>query len=150
MPKRQTVDVFHLLLEASKKREKKERTGLLQSIGVEENFIEGDVQIDEKTCRGVDCRLCIDACPTNALYWREGEVGIAKELCVFCVSCVGVCLVDDCIQVNRKRPSGKVERFSNAREILTLLRNVNSAKAVERAESRAQAIAYFGTTGSPA
>lgn len=142
MSKKQRLDIFHLLL-GSKKREKTERTRLLQSIGVEEKFAEGDIRIDWKTCRGVDCRLCIDACPTNALYWREGEVGIAKELCIFCVGCVGVCLIDDCIQVSRKRPTGKIERFSNAREILRLLRNINSRKAVERTKSRAQAITYF-------
>jgi Fe-S-cluster-containing hydrogenase component 2 len=149
MSERQRIDMPPLLREASKKPEKKERTRLLQLIGIEENFIEGDVRINGKTCRGVECRLCIDACPTNALYWREGEVGIARELCVFCVSCVGVCLVDDCIQVSRKRPSGEMERFSNAREVLMLLRNVSSTKAVERTESRAQAIAYFGSTSSP-
>ncbi len=144
MAKKQRSDIFHLLLGASQKREKKERTRLLQSIGVEEKFVEGNLRIDWKICRGVDCRLCIDACPTHALYWREGEVGIAKELCIFCVGCVGVCLIDDCIQVSRKRPDGKIEKFGNAGEVLTLLRNVNSKKAVERAKSRAQAIAYFG------
>ena len=125
------------------KQEKAERARLLQSIGVEAKFAEGNVRIDWKTCRGVDCRLCIDACPTNALYWKEGEVGIVKELCIFCVGCVGVCLVDDCIQVSRTRSDGKIERFSNAREVLALLRNINSGKAVERTKSRAQAIAYF-------
>jgi Fe-S-cluster-containing hydrogenase component 2 len=143
MSEKQKSDIFKLLLGASEKQKKTERVRLLQSIGVEEKFVEGDVRIDWKTCRGVDCRLCIDACPTNALYWREGEVGIAKELCVFCVGCVGVCLIDDCIQVNRTRPNGETERFSNARQILTLLRNINSRKAVERAKSRAQAIMYF-------
>ncbi len=143
MSKEQKSDMFNLLLGASKGQERMERARLLESIGVEEKFAEGDVRINWKTCRGVDCRLCIDACPTNALYWREGEVGIAKELCIFCVGCVGVCLIDDCIQVSRTRPNGKIERFSNAREILTLLRNINSRKAVERAKSRAKAITYF-------
>jgi len=64
------------------------------------------------------------------------DVGIAKQLCVFCVACVGVCVVDDCIQVSRKRPNGELERFSNAREVLTLLRSINSRKAVEKTKSR--------------
>jgi len=138
--KKQGVDIFHLLLEASKKQERVERTQLLQSIGIEENFVEGSVRINWKTCRGVECRLCIDACPTSALYWREGEVSIAKELCIFCVGCVGVCLVDDCIQVSRKRPSEEIERFSNARDVLMLLHTINSRKAVERTKSRFQNI----------
>jgi len=140
MPEKYGADIFHLLHEASQKREKKERTRLLQSMGIKENFVEGSVRINWKTCRGVECKLCIDACPTNALYWREGEVGIADELCVFCVGCVGVCLVDDCIQVSRKRPSGEIESFSNAREVLILLHTINSKKAVERTKSRFQNI----------
>jgi NAD-dependent dihydropyrimidine dehydrogenase PreA subunit len=138
MPEKDGADISHLLREASQKR--KERTRLLQSMGIQENFVEGSVRINWKTCRGVECKLCIDACPTNALYWREGEVGIADELCVFCVGCVGVCLVDDCIQVSRKRPSGEIESFSNAREILILLQTINSKKAVERTKSRFQNI----------
>ena len=140
MPEKYGADIFHLLREASQKRERKERTRLLQSMGINENFVEGSVRINWKTCRGVECKLCIDACPTNALYWREGEVGIAEELCVFCVGCVGVCLIDDCIQVSRKRPSGEVESFSDAREVLILLHTTNSKKAVERTKSRFQNI----------
>jgi len=138
MPKKYGADIFHLPHEASQKRERKERTRLLQSMGIKENFVEGSIRINWKTCRGVECRLCIDACPTNALYWREGEVGIAEELCVFCVGCVGVCLIDDCIQVSRKRPSEEIESFSNAREVLILLHTINSKKAVERTKSRFQ------------
>ena len=140
MPEKYGADVFHLLREASQKRERKERTRLLQSMGINENFVEGSVRINWKTCRGVECKLCIDACPTNALYWREGEVGIAEKLCVLCVGCVGVCLIDDCIQVSRKRPSGEIESFSNAREVLILLHTINSKKAVERTKSRFQNI----------
>ncbi len=140
MPKKYGADIFHLPHEASQKRERNERTRLLQSMGIKENFVEGSIRINWKTCRGVECRLCIDACPTNALYWREGEVGIAEELCVFCVGCVGVCLIDDCIQVSRKRPSEEIESFSNAREVLILLHTINSKKAVERTKSRFQNI----------
>lgn len=140
MPKKYGAYIFYLPHEASQKRERKERTRLLQSMGIKENFVEGSIRINWKTCRGVECRLCIDACPTNALYWREGEVGIAEELCVFCVGCVGVCLIDDCIQVSRKRPSEEIESFSNAREVLILLHTINSKKAVERTKSRFQNI----------
>lgn len=140
MPEKDGADISNLPREASQKRKRKERTRLLQSMGIQENFVEGSVRINWKTCRGVECKLCIDACPTNALYWREGEVGIDGELCVFCVGCVGVCLVDDCIEVSRKRPSGEIESFSNAREVLILLHTINSKKAVERIKSRFQNI----------
>jgi ferredoxin len=140
MREKDSADIFNLLREASQKRESKERTRLLQPMGIQENFVEGGVRINWKTCRGVECKLCIDTCPTNALYWREGEVSIAEELCVFCVGCVGVCLVDDCIQVSRKRPSGEIESFSNAREVVILLHTINSKKAVERTKSRSQNI----------
>jgi len=123
MPEKYGADIVHLIHEASQKREKKERTRLLQSMGINENFVEGSIRINWKTCRGVECKLCIDACPTNALYWS-----------------VGVCLVDDCIQVSRKRPSGEIESFSNAREVLILLHTINSKKAVERTKSRFQNI----------
>lgn len=140
MSKKHGVDIFRLpraSTHASQERKRKEGTQLLQSIGVEEIFVEGSVRINWKTCRGVECRLCIDACPTYALYWREGEVGIAEELCIFCTACVGVCLVDNCIQVSRKRSSGEIEMFSNAREALMLLHSINSRKACERMKSRA-------------
>lgn len=130
------VDIFQQLSEASKKQGRKERTELLKSIGVKEIFDKGRIEINWKTCRGVDCRLCIQACPTNALYWKEGEVGVSRELCVYCTSCVGVCMVDNCIQVSRIRPSGETEKFSNSQQIQTLLRNLNCQKVIERTKSR--------------
>jgi len=130
------VDIFQRISEASEKMKRKERTQLLESIGVKEIFDKGKIEIDRRTCRGVDCRLCIQACPTNALYWREGEVGIAKELCIYCTSCVNVCMVDNCIQISRIRSDGEMERFSNAQEIHKLLRNISCRKAAERTKSR--------------
>ena len=115
---------------------KEERTQLLESIGVEEVFDKGVIEINYRTCRGVDCRLCIQACPTNALYWKDGEVGIAIELCVYCTSCVNVCMVDNCIRVSRVRSDGETEKFSNPQEIQRLLCYISYRKAEERTESR--------------
>lgn len=131
-----TLDIYQLLQEASRKRESKIRTRLLQSMGVKEFFEDGNIQIDKNTCKGVECKLCIEACPTNALYWKTGEVGIVEELCVYCAACVWSCVVDDCIKVSRKRPNGGIEKFSNPREVLTLLHNINSGKRVKRLKSR--------------
>jgi Fe-S-cluster-containing hydrogenase component 2 len=115
---------------ASKGRKEARREQLLKSIGVEELFEEGSIQIDKKTCKGVECQLCMKACPTNALYWKMGEVGLVEDLCIYCTSCVLNCIVDDCIVVKRKRNDGTVESFSTPGEALALLRNVNNDKRV--------------------
>ena len=114
----------------SKARKEARRDLLLKSIGVEELFEEGSIQIDKKTCKGVECQLCIKACPTNALYWKAGEVGLVDDLCIYCTSCVLNCIVDGCIVVKRKRNDGTVESFSTPGEALALLRNVNNDKRV--------------------
>ncbi len=130
------VDIFQLLEKASKKKRKEKRTQLLKSIGVKEFFEEGSIRINTSICDGVECKLCIEACPTNALYWRTGKVGVTEELCVFCTACVLNCIVDDCIKVKRKRPNGEMEEFSNPREALTLLHRINTRKRKERVERR--------------
>lgn len=140
MPKGQKdasgVDIYRLLLEASKRRERERRAQLLQSLGVKEFFEEGSIRIDMKTCRGAECKLCIKACPTNALYWKAGEVSIQGELCVYCAACVWSCVVDNCIQVTRRRPNGGNESISNPKEVLRLLNTINSKKRVGRLKSR--------------
>jgi ferredoxin len=133
------ANIYELLQEASekKKKEKKEkRAELLKSMGVEEYFEEGSVKIDMKTCKGIECNLCVKACPTNALYWKTGEIGIVEDLCVYCAACVFNCVVDNCIEVARRRPNGTVEKFSTPRDVLTLLRNIDLRKRSERLRSR--------------
>jgi Fe-S-cluster-containing hydrogenase component 2 len=71
-------------------------------------------------------------CPTNALYWKAGEVGIVEDLCVYCGACVLCCMVDDCIKVERKREDGKVERFSKPTEVVKLEDKINTKKRFER------------------
>ena len=132
----EVVDIFLRISEDHERMKREERNQLLESIGVDEKFDKGTMEINHRTCRGVDCRLCIQACPTNALYWKDGEVGIAKELCVYCTSCVNVCMVDNCIQVSRVRSDGETEKFSNPREIQRLLRSISYRKAEERTKSR--------------
>lgn len=130
------VDIYQLLEDASKKRRKEEREKLLQSIGVKEFFADGSIQINTSVCDGVECKLCIEACPTNALYWGNGKVNVVEELCVFCTACILSCIVDDCIKVKRKRANGEVEEFSNPTEALMLLHKINTRKRRGRVESR--------------
>ena len=127
------IDIFDLLSgKQNQEQKKKQRQDLLASAGVKEFFSEGRVSINKRTCWGQECRLCIKACPTNALYWKAGEIGIAEDLCVYCSACVLSCMVDDCIRIERKREDGKLEKFSKPKEAITLEHKINTRKRVER------------------
>lgn len=129
------VDIFQLLEAASDDKQRKNRQRILESLDVKEFFEEGGIHIDKKTCRGVECKLCIDVCPTHALYWKSGEVGVEETLCVFCTACVLSCIVDDCIRIQRTRPSGEVEVFSSPKQIFILLQTNSSQKKIDRLKS---------------
>jgi ferredoxin len=126
------VDIFQLLTETTEKEKKKRREELLAPLGVEEFFVEGKITINKRTCRGVECKLCIKACPTNALFWKAGEVGIIEELCIYCGACVLNCIVDDCIKITRKRENGEVESFSKPKEFTTLQHGISAKKRHQR------------------
>ena len=130
------LDILKLLEESSEKKKRRKREQILESLGVEDLFERGGITIDKKTCLGVECKLCIDVCPTYALYWRRGEIGIDEDLCIYCTACVLCCCVDDCVQVHRRRLNGKEEKFSNPKHVLILLNQINTEKRKERVESR--------------
>jgi ferredoxin len=138
--KEKTSSLFDLLEDVSDEEEQTspatgEREELLKSMGVEDKFKEGTISINMRTCRGIECNLCVKACPTNALYWKGGDIGIIDDLCIHCTACVANCMVDDCIKVTRKRPDGKDEKFSNAKDVCMLLKKINSKKEVERVKA---------------
>jgi ferredoxin len=126
------VDMFDMLTSSGEKAKKKRREELLASTGTKEFFAEGNISVNKRTCWGVECKLCIKACPTNALYWKAGEIGIVEDLCVYCGACVLSCMVDDCIKVARKREEGETERFSKPRDVLTLENRINAKKRFQR------------------
>ena len=126
------VDMFDLLTSSGEKAKKKRREELLASIGTKEFFAEGNITVNKRTCWGVECKLCIKACPTNALYWKAGEIGIVEDLCVYCSACVLSCMVDDCIKITRKREDGKTERFSKPRDVRVLEDRINAKKRFQR------------------
>ena len=85
--------------EAERRQRRKE---LIEPTGVKELFKDGKININQFTCVGGQCKLCIKVCPTNALYWGTGEVDIIDDLCVYCGACVVNCMVDNCIKIERK------------------------------------------------
>jgi ferredoxin len=126
------VDIFQILTETTRKTKKEKREELLAPLGIKEFFVDGKIAINKRICQGVECKLCIEACPTNALFWKSGEVGIVEDLCVYCGACVLSCIVDDCIKIMRKRESNKIESFSKPRDIIMLESQINTKKRFER------------------
>jgi len=126
--------------ETEKRRRRKE---LLEPTGVKELFKEGKISINKFTCVGGQCKLCVKACPTNALYWSTSGVGITEDLCVYCGACVLNCMVDDCIKVERKREDGAVERFSKPNDVIKLAERLNSQKRFERVRTNASTMRRF-------
>lgn len=132
---KQGMDIFKVLLKASKEKKKAKREELLKSVDVKEFFEEGSIKIDMKTCKGVECQFCIKVCPTKALYWKTGEIGITEDLCVYCASCVLNCMVDNCVEVRRKRKDDANERFSNPLDVLIMLNNINTRNRIKAVKS---------------
>jgi ferredoxin len=132
-----TFDIFGLMSEEKPKsspeeEKKKRRQELLEPTGVKEIFKDGKISINKFTCVGGQCKYCIKACPTNALYWGIGEVGVIEDLCVYCGACVLNCMVDDCIKIERKREDGTVERFSKPRDVIKVQNTINTQKRKTR------------------
>jgi Na+-translocating ferredoxin:NAD+ oxidoreductase RNF subunit RnfB len=129
------VDIFGLLSVDKNDKKRKQRKELLASTGVKEFFEKGSISIDKRTCWGLECKLCIDKCPTNALYWKAGEVGIVEDLCVYCGACVLCCMVDDCIKVERTREDGETERFSKPNDVVKVQDKINVKKRLQRVKT---------------
>jgi len=112
----------------------RQRRKLLAAYGVADRFVEGTIAVDGRLCRGVECRLCVSACPTGALFWQNGKVAVVEELCIFCGACVLNCIVDDCIRITRKRANGEAESFSRPKDFVTLEHSVDAAKRLQKVE----------------
>jgi ferredoxin len=127
-----SVDIYSLLVEADRGK-RIDRSEMLRSLGVAREYFDwGRLTIDKAACRGVECKLCIKACPTSALYWDEAQVKVEADLCIHCSACVLSCIVDNCITLTRRR-GGVEERFSTPRQAAA----VNNASAGRR---RAEAV----------
>jgi Fe-S-cluster-containing hydrogenase component 2 len=124
------TDIFQILTKRAEEEKKRQREKLLAPLGLKEYFAEGTIAVNRRICKGLECKLCIKACPTNALFWKKGEVGLTRELCIYCGACVLSCIVDDCIRISRKRPDGTVEEFSSPRGFLALQQNIDAGKRI--------------------
>ena len=122
------IDIFQILSETLEKQKKKRREELLAPLNIQEFFAEGTITINRRICRGIDCNLCTKVCPTDALFWKAGEIGVMEELCVFCGACVLSCIVDDCIRITRKRANGEIEIFSKPKDFMMLQHNINARR----------------------
>jgi ferredoxin len=131
------IDIFGLLAESTtaNSEKKKNREALLAPTGVKDVFQEGKISINTYTCLGVQCKACINVCPTNALFWGSGKIAIVEDLCVYCGACVLNCQVDDCIKLERTRNDGNVEKFSKSKEVLMFQKKANTNKRVQRVQS---------------
>ncbi len=109
-----------------------QREELLSATKVKDLYPEGKITINKYTCAGVQCKLCIKACPTNAIYWTTNGIAFTEDLCVHCEACVLACMVDDCIKVTRTREDGKTEQFSAPRDVIVLNNKINAQKRFQR------------------
>ncbi|MEM2921537.1 MAG: hypothetical protein QXF26_04380 [Candidatus Bathyarchaeia archaeon] len=134
------IDIYSLLLRA-KKRPPRERAEILRSIGITQLFYdEGDLRIDMSKCVGVECKLCIKACPTSALYWDEAKVKLERDLCIYCSACVLNCIVDNCIILHRRGSDGRTVRFGTPREAAAVNNAIATWKRVRAVSELAFAL----------
>jgi len=147
MPSKQP-SIFDLMNEESESKVDEEqerrqrRKELLEPTKVKDLFKEGKISVNKFTCVGGQCKLCIKACPTNALYWSSSGVGITEDLCVYCGACVLSCMVDDCIKIERKRENGTTECFSKPKDVIKLAEKINSQKRFERVRTNAATLRH--------
>ena len=125
------VDIFALMVREEEKRRRAVREEVLSALGIPEFFSSGSVRIDAGKCYGPQCDLCVKACPTSAIFWREGRLIVQEELCIYCTACVANCMVEGCIRVRRVRPDGRVEEFSSVRDVAALQRAIAGEKATD-------------------
>ena len=85
------ANIYDLLLQASEKEKKEKRAELLKSMGVKEYFEEGSMEIDMRTCKGIECNLCVKTCPTFSIDEEGVKKGKPKITCAKCGKCVDTC-----------------------------------------------------------
>ena len=101
---------------------------ILRSVGAREDFFEVSLSIDHSICRLGECKLCLDHCPTQALFQAK-QVEIIPQLCTGCGSCILLCMVPGCMKLKRKRKDdGKEEILSTPEDVLLSVNADNHKK----------------------
>jgi Na+-translocating ferredoxin:NAD+ oxidoreductase RNF subunit RnfB len=143
-------DIFDLLSGSDEKEssepeeaESNQRAELLASTKAKDLFPKGTVTINKYSCVGVQCKYCIKACPTNALYWTNEGVGIIEDLCLHCQACVLSCMVDNCIKVTRKRDEKTDEQFSKTRDTVKLSQKISGKKRFTRVNDALPSLEHY-------
>ncbi len=49
-------------------------------------------KIDHKKC--VVCKMCVNECPNNALFFKNGKINVDRSKCTGCGRCVSECSFD--------------------------------------------------------
>lgn len=57
------------------------------------------VEIDREKCVG--CGLCIEVCPTHALFNRKGKTIFDRGKCNDCMKCEGMCICSALVLVKK-------------------------------------------------
>ena len=102
---------------------------IIDDLGIKrEDFDFIELKIDHATCRLGECRLCIEHCPTNALYQSE-KVELVPDLCIACGGCVLLCMVPKCMELTRvRKATGQKETMRTTNEVKKLLGALNTRK----------------------
>ncbi len=56
---------------------------------VYERIIKSKLILNRKKCTG--CKICVNACPTGAMEWKEDHPEINEEKCIRCLCCAELC-----------------------------------------------------------
>ena len=86
---------------------------ILEELNAPQLYDEIKLSIDDAICvRSQGCKLCVEKCPTHALYMGN-KVELIQDLCNGCGGCIRVCMVPGCMSLTRKRKNtGRLEKFS--------------------------------------
>ncbi|MFX0094695.1 MAG: hypothetical protein ACFFBD_23365 [Candidatus Hodarchaeota archaeon] len=102
---------------------------IIDDLGIKrEDFEFVELKIDHSICRLGECRLCLEHCPTNALY-QSDKVELIPDLCIACAGCILLCMVPKCMKLTRiRKVTGQKEVLQTTTEVKNLINAQNSKK----------------------
>lgn len=93
------------------------------------------VVINSDICSEIDCRICITACPYDAVYMKDEEVTVSQELCMGCGICTATCAAgaNQLYGCNDKEILAQISGTINEGDVLALLCKWSSYNAADKA-----------------